>query len=203
MKMKKSWLIAGICCISTLTACQNDFGDNDGMYHKSGNTLNVNDQAELYNDATNKNGNINENFGYVRHQKSPIMGERASNSHYVALDREKLADAISKLCTDIPNVNDVSTLVADEEVLVIYDADTKDRNLTADQVKKTAMSLVPRWYHVYVSDNTQLRELAESYAYLDSDSENAENGIEHIIKEMKKSPQGEPVETEENANGES
>jgi hypothetical protein len=198
--MDKSWLIIGFCGLTVMTACQNDLAKND-IYKESGNTLNVNDdRVELYRE--NNNGKKSEDFGYVRHQKSPILGENVSNNHYTAIDREKLADTISKICTDLPNVQDAATLVTDEEVLVIYDSDTKDRNLTADQVKKTAMSAVPRWYRVYVSDNVNLRETVESYAYLDSDSRNAETGIDGLIKEMLKTPQGQPLNNEEDANGE-
>ena len=68
------------------------------------------------------------------------------------LNREQVANIISQFSTDIPNVNDVATLVTDQEVLIAYKTDSKNRNLTADQVKKTAMSVVPRYYHVYVTD---------------------------------------------------
>ncbi|MBB6445021.1 YhcN/YlaJ family sporulation lipoprotein [Bacillus benzoevorans] len=197
--MKKTLLMIGICGISVLAACQNNEAKDD-LYHESGNTINVNDsRADIYRDV--KNGDVSEDFGYVRHQKSPIAGEQMANKHYSAIDREKLADVISKNVTDLPNVLDAATLVTDEEVLVIYETDSTNRHLTADQVKKSAMAFVPRWYHVYVSDNGQLRNLANSYAQLDSDSRNAENGINKLIKEMLKSPQGEDVKTEENANG--
>ncbi|WP_338449294.1 YhcN/YlaJ family sporulation lipoprotein [Niallia oryzisoli] len=197
--MKKSWLIVGLCSLTVMTACQEDLAKNE-TYKDSGNTINVNDdRRELYKE--HNNGNKSEHFGYVRHQKSPVLGEQMSDNHYTDIDREKVADTISKYCTDLPNVQDAATLVTDEEVLIIYDSDTKDRDLTADQVKKTGMSVVPRWYRVYVSDNFNLRKTMESYSYLDSTSKNAETGIDKLIKEMKKSPQGQPVQDEENANG--
>jgi len=200
--MKSTFLTIGVCSICLLSACQNENMATKDIYEESGNTINVNnDRSELYQHGTNRN--INEDFGYVRHQKSPIMGENVSDDHYTAIDREKLADTISKYCTDLPNVQDAATLVTDQQALIIYDTDTKDRNLTADQVKKTAMSIVPRFYHVYVSDQTELRNLMESYSYLDSDSRNAQEGIQSLIQKMKKSPQGNPVVQEENANGES
>lgn len=199
--MKKTILTLGICSICLLSACQNNDTATNDLYEESGNTINVNHKrAELYQHGNNQN--INENFGYVRHQKSPVMGENISKEHYSSIDREKLADTISKNCTDLPNVQDVATLVTDQQVLIIYETDTKDRNLTADQVKKTAMSIVPRFYHVYVSDNTGLRDLMESYSYLDSNSRNAQKGMQSLIQKMKKSPQGNPVVQEENANGE-
>ena len=197
--LKKFILLAGICSLCTLSACQNDTARDD-IYEESGNTINVNNnRAELYQPENSENGN--EGYGYVRYQKSPVTGDNISNSQDAAIDREKLADTISKFCADLPNIQDVSTLVTDKQVLIIYDSNTTNRELTADQVKKTAMSIVPRWYHVYVSDNTQLRKTLESYSYLGSNSRNAHTGINKMIKEMLKSPQGKPVKQEENANG--
>ncbi|MDZ5472131.1 YhcN/YlaJ family sporulation lipoprotein [Bacillus sp. 31A1R] len=196
--MKKSLLILGLCSATALTACQNDAGRGDFM-NQTGHTLNVNDQrAEIY----NRPDDVSEDFGYVRHQKSPIAGDNRSLDHYAAIDREKVADIIGKYCTEIRDVDDISTLVTDEEVLIIYNTTSKNRFETADQVKKMAMSVVPRWYHVYVSDNTNLRKQVESYATLDSDSRNVENGIDGIIDEMLKSPQGRKMSAGENANGE-
>ncbi|MBY0124226.1 YhcN/YlaJ family sporulation lipoprotein [Bacillus sp. S/N-304-OC-R1] len=213
--MKKSLVILGICGITALTACQSNklAGEGDGIYERSGNTLNVNTQRpELYNrDTDNNNGNFmnnrntdnntNNNFGYVRHQKSPIMGENVNNS-YGVINREQLADMISAYCADINDVDDISTLVTDEEVLVIYSTDSKDRNLTADQVKKTAMSVVPRWYHVYVSDNTSLRRYVENFATNSPNTKSVNNGLNKVIKEMLKSPQGYKMGNGENENGE-
>lgn len=199
--MKKLTLLACFGLLAFLGACNNDSAV-EGLYEesKSGNTINIhNQEPENYNrDQKNKS----EAFGYVRHQKSPIMGDQVSDSHYSAIDREKVADTISRLSTALPNVDDVSTLVTGEEVLVVYDTDSNNRELTADQVKKTALSVVPRWYHVYVSDNIGLRQNVENFASLDSDSEKAEYAIDKLIKDMKKSPQGKKVNNEENANGE-
>lgn len=189
--MKKT--IAFLCLfgLTALTACQNDTARND-LYEESGNTINVNDQrAELYHQGNEGDrDDVSEDFGYVRHQRSPIMGENVANEHYAAIDREQLADIISKYSTEVPNVDDVSTLVTDEEVIIIYDTDAEDRPYTADQVKRMAMSVVPGWYHIYVSDNTNLRKTVESYAQMDSNSKNADYGINKLIKELQKSPQG-------------
>ena len=75
-----------------------------------------------------------------------------------SLDREQLAKVISNIIVQLPNINDASVLVTDEEVLVVYDTDSKNREKTADQVKRSALSAVPRYYHVYVSDNTALAQ---------------------------------------------
>lgn len=196
--MKK--MIYATCLLSLylLTACNNNMAD-EGLYQKSGNTINVNNQrSDIYNE---KHQRSSTDFGYVRHQKSPIRGTDMSIDPSV-FDREKVADTISRLCTAIPNVDDVSTLVTDEEVLIVYHTETGDRDFTADQVKRTAMSLVPRSYHVYVSDNTNLRKNVESYSTMRSNNPKHESALNKLIKEMKKSPQGKKMNNGENENGE-
>jgi hypothetical protein len=196
--MNKMFITLGICGMFTLTGCgANDTAHND-IYDESGHTINVNDErADIYN-VNNKNKAAD--FGYVRHQKDPTASNRSSK-HYVAVDREKLADNISKMSSDLPNVHDVATLVTDEEVLVAYATDSDDRNETADQVKRTALSFVPRYYHVYVSDDVNLIKNVESYATLSSNSRNVDSLVDQLIRKMLTSPQGRDVSEQENENG--
>ncbi|MBV7506989.1 YhcN/YlaJ family sporulation lipoprotein [Bacillus sp. sid0103] len=200
--MKKLVIILGLCTLTALTGCTKDMGNQD-VYEESGNTINVNNKRhDLYNEGASRGiRNVSNNYGYVRHQKSPLMNDNTANDHYTALDREQAANIISKISTDIPNVNDVATLVTDQEVLIAYNTDSKDRNLTADQVKKTAMSVVPRYYHVFVTDNKVLMRDVENLANLDSTSRNARNLINGLIKQMKKSPQGQRINDSEDENG--
>lgn len=200
--MKKLVIILGLCTITALTGCTKDMGNHD-VYEESGNTINVNNKRhDLYNEGASRGvRNVSNNYGFVRHQKSPLMNDNTANDHYTALDREQVANIISKFSTDIPNVNDVATLVTDQEVLIAYNTDSKDRNLTADQVKKTAMSVVPRYYHVYVTDNKVLMRDVENLANLDSTSRNARNLVNGLIKQMKKSPQGTRMNASEDENG--
>jgi len=200
--LKKLLIITGLCTITALTGCTKDATKND-VYEESGNTINVNNKRhELYNEGASRGvRNVSNDYGFVRHQKSPIMNDNTANNHYTALDREQLANIISKYSTNIPNVNDVATLVTDQEVLIAYDTNSKDRNLTADQVKKTAMSVVPRYYHVYVTDNKVLMRDVENLANTDSTGRNARNLVNGLITQMKKSPQGQRINSSEDANG--
>src|SRR5574342_725662 len=200
--LKKFIIIAGLCSITALTGCTKDMSNRD-VYEESGNTINVNNKRhDLYNEGASRGiRNVSNNYFYVRHQKSPLMNDNTANDHYSALDREQADNIISKLSADIPNVNDVSTLVTDQEVLIAYNTDSNDRNLTADQVKKTAMSVVPRYYHVYVTDNKALRRDVENLANLDSTSRNARNLVNGLITQMKKSPQGQRINASEDEKG--
>ncbi|BCB05482.1 putative lipoprotein YutC [Bacillus sp. KH172YL63] len=190
------------------TACNGIDTANEEMYHDNGNTINVSDREDLYNENnwTKKGAHRGESFGYVRQQKSPTGGQTISTKDMYSIDREQVADSISKMSVALPDVKDCSTLVTDEEVLVSYITDKKDkkgRYEVADQVKKTAMSVIPRWYHVYVTDDKSLMRNVENLAKMDSDSDNVNTAIDDTINLMlQDSPQGRNIDAGENANGE-
>ncbi|WLR55726.1 YhcN/YlaJ family sporulation lipoprotein [Mesobacillus subterraneus] len=210
--MKKAIMALGICGTVAMTGCgadddqasPNGRDGGAGIYQQSGNTLNVNDdRPDLYNENGRKGmKDRSEDFGYVRHQKTGVMGADDMNNAYTAIDREQIADMISRFSLMAQNVDDVSTLVTDEEVLIVYETDSENRDQTADQVKRMAMSVVPRWFHVYVSDDTTLRNEVENFASLDTDSRDVDDLVDGVVKQMLKSPQGRDMTTGENANGE-
>jgi hypothetical protein len=204
--LKKMLFILGISGLTFVSGCQYDLTKNErGVYEKSGNTVNVMDRNELYNEEglANRGDKNGANFGFVRHQKSPVPQDVNGNEQRpVGMDREQIANIISRLCTGLPNVTDVATLVTDDEVLVAYQTDSKNRFETADQVKRTAVSVVPRYYHVYVSDNPRMIQSIERFGNLDANSRDIQSIINAQIKEMLKSPQGRKLSDGENANGE-
>jgi hypothetical protein len=200
--LKKLILIIGLTTFTALSACSKDMANRD-VYEESGKSVNVNNKrTELYNEGASRSvRNVSNDYGYVRHQKIPVLNDQNVNNQYTALNREQLASIISRYSTSIPNVHDVATLVTDQEVLIAYRTDTKDRNLTADQVKKTAMSIVPRYYHVYVSDNPQSIRDVEALSHMASTNKNARSSINSVIAQMKKSPQGARMNAIEDENG--
>ncbi|RFU67219.1 YhcN/YlaJ family sporulation lipoprotein [Bacillus sp. V59.32b] len=199
--MKKSILTIGLGSLLVLSGC-GDSRDNDqrtGIVDTTPTRLNA--ASQYYDEDYRGANNDSDNFGYTRVNSG--TGENENGTEAPTIDREQLADIISRLGNQIPDVNDVSTLVTDEEVLVVYDSDTNNRNATADQVKRTALSIVPRYFHVYVSDNETLRQNIENFATQDTDSRGIEDSIDSTIRQMLKSPQGNKVSDGENANGES
>jgi len=198
----KTKLTACVVGLSLLTACQYGADEDSSLFHQSGNTLNVSDRPELYNEEGMPNANDSSaNFGYVRHQKSGIPND-VTYTETPGLDREATANAISSLAVQLPNIQDVATLVTDEEVLVAYRTDSDNRFETADQVKKTALSAIPRYYHVYVSDNPNMIQQIEAYSPLDSTSRDIDEILTKTINKMLESPQGRALNKGENANGE-
>jgi hypothetical protein len=207
-KLKKKILAAGFISFSLVGAgCADDFAsDGDEIFHDSGNAINVGEEEDIFREVGNNEHARGEQFGYVRHQKSPIEGRTISTQNMYTIDREKVADSISRMSVTIPRVEDASTLVTDEEVLVSYKTDAKDKDSrfeVADQVKKTALSIVPRWYHVYVTDDPNLMQNVENLASMDSDMNNVNTAIDDTINQMlQASPQGREIDAGENANGE-
>ncbi len=208
-KLKKLILGTAVLSFSLIgTACNGIDTANEDLYHDNGNTINVSDREELYNKkwGTKDGSHHGEDFGYVRQQKSPIQGQPIAYKNMYSINREKVADTISKMSVGLPDVKDCSTLVTDEEVLVSYVTDKTDKDArfeVADQVKKTAMSIVPRWYHVYVTDDKNLMRNVENLAQMDSDSAHVNTAIDDTVNLMlKASPQGRNIDSGENANGE-
>ncbi|MCY8315730.1 YhcN/YlaJ family sporulation lipoprotein [Bacillus vallismortis] len=156
--------------------------------------IHVSDRNEAFN-----RHDENEQFGYVRYQKEQFDGEQ---QEVPVMKREETAHIISSLTVQLPHIQEAATLVTDQEALVVYKTDTKNRELTADQVKKTAASVIPRYYHVYISDHPNHMQSIENFSNLGSGSRDIREIMSGTIQGMKTSPQGSPVSENENANGE-
>ncbi|TDL32464.1 hypothetical protein E2R51_07170 [Jeotgalibacillus sp. S-D1] len=155
---------------------------------------------------TGDTGTTENDYGYATHSSNPNDMEGENDSLEFTLDRQTTADAISRYAASNPGVESATTVVTDEEVLIFYEVapDSKmDSNETADQVKRSALSVIPRWYHVYLTDKPSLRVNVESIAQTHLTASEMEDAIASTIELMTAdSPQGYPVDEGENANGE-
>ncbi|KIL43692.1 YhcN/YlaJ family sporulation lipoprotein [Jeotgalibacillus campisalis] len=148
------------------------------------------------------------NFGFSTKVANPNDGEGENDNIAYKMNLQVAADAISRFSASLPGIENVSTVVTDEEVLISYqvaqDYDHEmDPNEMADQVKKNALSVIPRWYHVYVTDDPNLRVNVESIGETNLNDGDMEDAIASTIKLMREaSPQGYPIDEGENANGE-
>ena len=187
--MKKKILAIGLTSLFVISGCSANNQDRAINKSNAVNPTEVRAPANYYNEDHQNLNNQSDDFGFIRTNKITVDGNNI-NKQVTSLDREQLAKVIANIIVQLPNVNDASVLVTDEEVLVVYDTDSTNRKETATQVKRSALSAVPRYYHVYVSDNTALAQNLENYAPLESDSEGIHHTIKKTIKEMLKSPQG-------------
>ncbi|MBS4200174.1 YhcN/YlaJ family sporulation lipoprotein [Bacillus sp. FJAT-49732] len=177
--------------------------EDNQLYNKSGNSINVAQHGENY----NRNQQDNDLFGYVRQVKSPLpVGESHSTKPIQGINREQTADDIARILVMLPGIEDASVLVTDQEVLIAYLTNEKrsdERFEIADQVKKTAMNVVPRWYHVYVTDDPNLRQNVENIASMNARSTSKDKTVRDTVKLMlERSPQGRNLNNGENPNGE-
>ncbi|KRG15196.1 YhcN/YlaJ family sporulation lipoprotein [Lederbergia galactosidilytica] len=197
--MKAKWPL--LLLTATLAACGNNIAEKDDFYPKSGNNINAEEQTDIYNEEAS-----DEQFGFVRQVKSPTPANPNDAKTIQWMDREKAALHISELLVVLPHVSDASVVVTDQEVLVAYTTDTEDekgRFETADQVKKSVLNYVPRWYHVYVTDDPALRQDVENIGSMTTQSPTKDRSVKLVVESMlERSPQGRAMGEGENANGE-
>lgn len=184
------------CLLLFTAACQQNAAENDSLTDEGTTPITVSDR--------NTENDTNSNYGYVRRQRNDGENQEQRQEGVPYLDREALADSISRMASSLPNVEDTATLVTDKEVLISYKTSAQDRSATADSVKRTALSVVPRYYHVYVSDNEKHLDLIERLSNGNSATASDEfrDTLNKTIEKMKTSPQGKEVNNNENANGE-
>jgi len=125
--------------------------------------------------------------GYVRKLKSP---NNDRDNHIAYLNRNEMADMISTLAVNLPDIDEAATLVTSEEVLVGYKTHANDRELAADQVRRTAQSVAPSFYEVYVSDEEGIIDDIRRFQNISTNSDQTDGLLRDTIQRMKQSPQG-------------
>ncbi|WP_254434127.1 YhcN/YlaJ family sporulation lipoprotein [Halobacillus sp. Marseille-Q1614] len=182
IKQYKLWLAIALSLL-ILNGCQNPQEDETNMDDE--------DHAIEGETMDNYNKNMADGqVGYVRFQKDQLDQESEKN-HKIKVNREQMADMITRMILRYPGFEDAATVVTDDEILVAYQKPVnREAEVAADMVKKTAYSLVPSFYHVYVSDDPasfgDIQSLGNSTVY----DEQYQHVIDQIIERMKKSPQG-------------
>jgi hypothetical protein len=201
--MIKLFVTLSICLVIASTGCQTLMQNESPIARENHDIINMKNRSEGFNVINpDKNYHQIQRFGFVRHQRETALPQGGSNPNIAAYDPELLADAISKLAILVPDVHDVATLVTDKQVLVAYKTNSDDNFETADQVKRTAMSVVPRFFHVYVSDDPKMLTSIERFGSLSSTTKGVQDVLKHTIEEMLLSPQGRRISASENENGE-
>ena len=167
-----------------LTACahtDNSTGEQEQILDQ----LDPNRETKIQNTS-----NLNDKLGYVNYTRDQLNID-SEEHHAVSIDKIQMADMIARIILRNEGFNRVATLVTDEEVLIAYDRnDDLDQNIAADIASKTAASIMPRFYHVYVTDNETLIQDIQSLHNSSTQNNNYDNTLDQIIAQMKKSPQG-------------
>lgn len=142
------------------------YQEEDGYYGNrfisNGNGAIHNDNLGPRNDPTQGLRGQNE-IGFVRmnranhNQGRDGRGGRTQGSD-LYIDRHALANHIGSLVTANPDIRDSLVLVTDDHVFVGVD-DVRGKKLdkkTMDRVRRTALSVTPRYYDVHVTDDRDM-----------------------------------------------
>lgn len=128
---------------------------------------------------------LDRQLGFVRYTKDDFNAQ-AEQEDYV-LNREKMADTITRSMMQNEGFEEVATLVTGEEVLIAYQKnDSIDKERADEIARKSAMSITPRYFKIYVSDQASLMQDIQSLHKSRTTNHNYQNTIDNIIKEMDK-----------------
>ena len=129
-------------------------------------------------------------FGHTHYSRKPGRDHALDVQHIPKTDYQALSDIITRVELSLPDIYDVGTLVTDQYVLIAYKTTNDNRVEAAEQVKRTALSVVPNYYKVYVSDERFAQTDIANFKNLDVSTPRVHQWLENLIKQMKQSPQG-------------
>lgn len=192
----KKLLLTTVAVLSLLTACQArdtaEVGEGgDALQQEEGgrvllsNKRNTNSMYRHDSDTSDMRYTTT-NMGYSRRQKNDDADRNLNQVAYI--DRETLANIITDLEIKMPDVTDAATMVTDDEVFVVYRANTTDPKLVRDQVRRTALSVVPRYYHVYTSTEQKLMTQMEGLKSGKMNNTEFSQTIDMLKREMSTKP---------------
>lgn len=182
--MKGKWLII-LTIIFVISGCSqlNDQPNNDSERDQVAEELDPTRYQE-----TPVDEELNKKLGYVKYTRDQVQKEPTRD---VTIDREKMADMITRIILQNKAFDEVATLVTDEDVLIAYQVNDKiDGDNAAEIARKSAMSVMPRYFEIIVSDNDVIMRDIQSLHNSTTKNKNYDNYKDEIINEMKKSPQG-------------
>jgi Sporulation lipoprotein YhcN/YlaJ (Spore_YhcN_YlaJ) len=182
--MKINHFVIGALTLFSLSAC----GNNENAMDERDDIVDELDPSAEQQSAEDEE--LNDRLGYVHYTKDQVNNDDEME-HGVSIDRTQVANVITRIALRGEGLEQVATLVTDEEVLIAYEkSDDVDEKEAANIARKTAQSVIPQYYEIYVSDNESLINDIQSLHNSSTTDGSYENTIDQIIKEMEKSPQG-------------
>ncbi|MFC0523863.1 YhcN/YlaJ family sporulation lipoprotein [Pontibacillus salicampi] len=164
-------------------------GENDPNSYDNANYTSVKND--------NNNNAAADRFGYSRYNEDQVA-KSEDEIRYAVINRENVSDLITRMMLQGQGIKDAATLITDAEALIAYTPNGEvNRNEAATVAKKTAMSVLPRYYEVYVTDEEGAHKDLASLSNLTTDDNNYRKSLEKTIEQMRKSPQGEAMYNDE------
>ncbi|RIU94629.1 YhcN/YlaJ family sporulation lipoprotein [Oceanobacillus picturae] len=192
--MKINHFVIGALTLFSLSAC----GNNENAMDERDDIVDELDPSAEQQSAEDEE--LNDRLGYVHYTKDQVNNDDEME-HGVSIDRTQVANVITRIALRGEGLEQVATLVTDEEVLIAYEkSDDVDEKEAANIARKTAQSVIPQYYEIYVSDNESLINDIQSLHNSSTTDGSYENTIDQIIKEMEKSPQGKEDNLKEEMN---
>ncbi|WP_134684153.1 YhcN/YlaJ family sporulation lipoprotein [Brevibacillus migulae] len=123
------------------------------------------------------------NIGYAN-ISSTNLRSNAVNQVYV--DRDALARAVGNVTASVPNVRTSTVLVTDEEIFVGLMTRGTDTKATKNKARMNAMSVSPRYYKVYVTDNqrmiSEMSRIASRTSNVNANTTQDQRSIDSLIR---------------------
>lgn len=132
-------------------------GANPYSYRPNGSvykTYGINNANTTNRAGIRSNMGVTSRIGFVQVERNMLLSnpDQMANSY---VDREALAQSVGNVSASVPGVNTATVLVTDREILVGITPAGGDVKATKAKVRMNAMSVSPRWYKVYVTENQQ------------------------------------------------
>ncbi|NGQ96943.1 sporulation protein [Brevibacillus sp. SYP-B805] len=125
----------------------------------------------------------NPHIGYATVHRNSLRSNAVPNIH---VDRDALARAVGNVTASCPGVVTSTVLVTDEEVFVGLHTRGTDSRTAKSQARMNAMSVSPRYYKVYVTDNPQMinemTRIASQSSRLNANATQEERHIDALIR---------------------
>ncbi len=135
-------------------------------------------------------------MGYVQTNRQQL---HTASANHVYVDRDALAQAVGNVTASCPGVQRSTVLVTDEEIFVGLNTQGGDARTAKHQAKMNAMSVSPRYYKVYVTDNhndiQEISRVASRSSNVHSARTEDTASIDALIKRMGGMTDGEQART--------
>jgi hypothetical protein len=136
-------------------------------------------------------------IGYVKTDRNRLR--TTANTNRVYVDRNALAHIVGNVTASCPGVRTSTVLVTDEEVFVGINTAGRDAKTAKNQARMNAMSVSPRYYKVYVTDNQQMIDemarIASRTTNVNAANGYDDRGIESLVRRFGDLADGDEMRT--------
>lgn len=166
-------LIVSLSFIGLMTGCQlAQTSENDV---EETNILNPDKQPNTTDPELQKK------IGYV-HYTADDINQDNENNHEIQVDREQMADVITRTILRSGHFLEVASLVTDKEIVIAYQPGSEIDGKVADDIaSKTATSIIPKFYQIYTTDNPEHLDSIRQFQLSPTRDTNYAEDIENII----------------------